>query len=473
MMSPTLTIARTTFLEAVRQPIYFIMVLLCGVALVLTTWGTGFSLGYTESGTEVSGDDQFLLQLALSTVFLCGTLLAGFIATAAMSREIENKTVLTIVSKPVPRPVVVLGKYLGVTAAVMIAVATMLLGMMLALRHGVLTAASQEVDGPVVVFASGAFVLSMVVGAWGNFFYGWSFPQATSLMLCPLMALAYAGVLVLDKHWAVQAIGRDFKPQILTTAIVMAMAIPILCSIAVAASTRLGQVMTLVVCFGALLLGLLSSGLIGARAYANAPLGRITGVEIVVDRSDQFAARATVDGPAAAPAGIRPFSSSGDTYAIKLKAAPPRAIQPGDPVYYGPFPNGFDLAVPTFTPFAGDPADEDAHFSAGTPPALMATAFDPRSLRVVVKQVGESPVQVTRPPQEGDYVFGAPTRVNAPALAVWGVVPNLQSFWLVDAVTQNQPVPASHVGLVGLYALTQVIVFLAVAVLLFQGRDVG
>jgi len=40
-------------------------------------------------------------------------------------------------------------------------------------------------------------------------------------------------------------------------------------------------------------------------------------------------------------------------------------------------------------------------------------------------------------------------------------------------VAQNNPVPMSHFGLLVLYAVCQVSVFLSLAVLLFEKRDVG
>jgi hypothetical protein len=52
-------------------------------------------------------------------------------------------------------------------------------------------------------------------------------------------------------------------------------------------------------------------------------------------------------------------------------------------------------------------------------------------------------------------------------------VPNLQFFWLLDAVSQNQPVPLSHLVLVLMYAAVQIGAFLSLAVMLFQNRDVG
>ena len=45
-------------------------------------------------------------------------------------------------------------------------------------------------------------------------------------------------------------------------------------------------------------------------------------------------------------------------------------------------------------------------------------------------------VAVKSPPRTGDFVFLAPTAVNSAALGIWAVFPNLQHFWLLDAVTR-------------------------------------
>ena len=78
-----------------------------------------------------------------------------------------------------------------------------------------------------------------------------------------------------------------------------------------------------------------------------------------------------------------------------------------------------------------------------------------------------------RPPMAGDYVFLTPTRLNPLALAAWVAVPNLQFFWLLDAVTQNRSIPPAYLSMVFFYALAQIGVFLSLAVMLFQKRDVG
>lgn len=452
-MYPALTIARTTFIEAVRQPIYFILILLGGLGIIFTTWSAGYSMGFVESG-EVSGDNRVLLDLSLATVFLCGTLLAGFIATAAMSREIENKTVLTIVSKPVPRPVLVLGKYLGVTAAVLVAVLTLIVFLFLGLRHRVLSTAADDPDMPVILFSFAAVLIAAGAGVWGNFFYGWSFPQTFALWLCPLSILAYALVLLIDRKWNLQPMSKDFKPQTMLICLVLLMSMPVLCAIATAASTRLGQVMTIVVCFGMFVLGLLSTVFFGASAFRNEPLSMIGTAEPV-----QLMYTA--------------FDKVGDEYQLRLKSPPPRKPEPGDPVYYGPSASGVGMAVPRFEPFRGQARDMGGERMFVAEPAVVVLAYDTELNTLTIRQIGRAPVGVSRPPRAGDFLFSEPTRINLPALAGWGMLPNLHFFWLLDAVAQNQPVPWAHVLLVGAYALCQTIVFLSLAVVLFQRRDVG
>ena len=87
--------------------------------------------------------------------------------------------------------------------------------------------------------------------------------------------------------------------------------------------------------------------------------------------------------------------------------------------------------------------------------------------------IGPDARLITQPPHHGDYLFIHPTRTSPLALAAWAVIPNIQFFWLVDAVTQHQDIPAPHLLLLVLYSLTQVGIFLSIAVLLFQNREVG
>lgn len=447
-----LTIARNAFVESLRQPVLIILVLLCGVLQAFTTGSTGFAMGMSTSA-EVSGDNKLLFDVGLATVFVLGLLLAAFLATAVVSREIEDKTVLTVVSKPVGRTSLVLGKYLGVTAAILIGVAAMLITLLLALRHGVQTTVADDVDWPVVLFGVSAGLIAVGTGAWGNFFYGWSFPQTASLLLLPLLILAYLGVLLIGKNWNVQPLYVDFRPQIFVACLAVLLSMPVICAVATAASTRLGQVMTIVVVAGVFMLGLLSNHFFGARAIVNDPLGRIVAVD-------------EVQGSEAA------FAEPGDRLRVEILRPTDQSFRPGNSFYYGPNPNGVGLAVRPFPPFQGDPNQFSQLVAPGTPGGVIIA--DARDARVfTIRRIGETSRNVQRPPQVGDYAFLQPTQYQPVAIAIWGLIPNMHYFWLIDAVTQNNPVPPSYLLLLGFYTLAQIGFLLAIGVALFQRRDVG
>ena len=84
-------IARNTFRECVRQPVVLV-VLTAGVLLIV--------LSIPFSGFTLMDDQRMFIDIALSTIFVAGTILAAFLATSAIAREIDNRTVLTVVSKP-------------------------------------------------------------------------------------------------------------------------------------------------------------------------------------------------------------------------------------------------------------------------------------------------------------------------------------------------------------------------------------
>ena len=129
------------------------------------------------------------------------------------------------------------------------------------------------------------------------------------------------------------------------------------------------------------------------------------------------------------------------------------------------------LAAGPYPTWNGNPADDRTFFAKETTAALVVLGVE--GTKVTVRNLGFEPARLSRPPRAEDFVFVSPTRTNWAAVVAWGLVPNMQFFWLSDAVTQNRPVPARHLALVAGYSGTQVVFLLALATLLFQKRDVG
>ena len=313
MFGQLISIARNTFVESIRQPVFFILILASGVGQVANLLLSAYSMGYTEE-TEVHGDDKLLLDMGLATVMVCGTLLAAFVSTSVLSREIENKTALTVISKPVGRPLFIVGKYLGVTGSILAAMSIMLVFFLLMIRHEVMSTARDQVDQPVLLFGMLSVLIPTALAIWGNYFYNWVFTSAAVYMMIPATLLAYVAVLGIDKDWHFQAISENLKPQIMLASLCVVMSVMVLSAIAIEASTRLGQVMTIVVCAGALLLGLLSNHLLGSVAIQN----------------QQIAVAQIVEFPEEADSTLR---RAGDEVVVTFTTQPRIDLVPGTPTW--------------------------------------------------------------------------------------------------------------------------------------------
>ncbi|MEX2213246.1 MAG: hypothetical protein WD768_03910 [Phycisphaeraceae bacterium] len=247
MFSQLLAIFRNTFVESIRQPIAIVVIIACNLVLALCVAGAGYTM---------DDDNLLFIPLGLSTLLLGGLFLAGFTATGVVSLEIENKTALTVVSKPVTRPLFILGKYLGVAGALLMAMWPMICTLLLCVRHGVMQTASTSYDGPVILFGLLAFFGALFVGLMVNYLYRWPFVSTFIWMFNATMTLALILVLVVDKEWHLQSITTEFtnhESPIARFAVAILLLIEtllIFCAIAVALSTRLGQVMTILIMIG-------------------------------------------------------------------------------------------------------------------------------------------------------------------------------------------------------------------------------
>ncbi len=260
MISKLLAIAHNTFVETIRQPIYGILIWVAAALLVINPSIAAFSL---ESG----GDNKILKDVALSTLLLYGLFASVFSASGVVTREIESYTVLTVVSKPVSRPLFISGKFLGVAGAMLVGFYFLCLVFLMTVRHGVMEAASDKYDMPVLVLSTIVVAVSLLAATFGNFNYGWHFSTTLTAWVVPLGTIALGVVLFFDREWKPQHPMTDFGDmQMIYACMLIFMAVMIQTAFAVALSTRFSQVMTLTLCAGVFLLGLLSDYYFGLRA---------------------------------------------------------------------------------------------------------------------------------------------------------------------------------------------------------------
>jgi len=105
------TIARATTKEAMRQPV-FLLLLALGVLVI----GANYYVPFFSLGE----DTKMFIDCGLATVLICSLLLAIWTASMSVADEIEGKTAMTLLSKPITRRQFVLGKYIGITQTALI-----------------------------------------------------------------------------------------------------------------------------------------------------------------------------------------------------------------------------------------------------------------------------------------------------------------------------------------------------------------
>lgn len=110
-MKNLLTITKYTFLEVYRSKL-LIGVLLLAIALVAISYvASEFAYGATEKVT---------LDVGMGILSLANIIIAIFIGSTLLSKEIEQKTLYMILSKPISRASFLLGKILGLSSVLIL-----------------------------------------------------------------------------------------------------------------------------------------------------------------------------------------------------------------------------------------------------------------------------------------------------------------------------------------------------------------
>jgi ABC-type transport system involved in multi-copper enzyme maturation permease subunit len=115
-MHRTLVIIRHTFFDSIAQPIYSLLLTLGTLILVVFAVLPFFTLGEDTLMYKSVGLDIILLLALLATLFA---------ASKSIHEEVEDRTMLTLMSKPLRRWEVILGKYLGIVLSALLGVAVL------------------------------------------------------------------------------------------------------------------------------------------------------------------------------------------------------------------------------------------------------------------------------------------------------------------------------------------------------------
>jgi ABC-type transport system involved in multi-copper enzyme maturation permease subunit len=125
-----LLVARNTFREVVRDRV-LMGIVIGGLALLAVT--------RVASPLAMGEGLRLTVDLGLSSISWLGLLVVLTVGTAIVSKEIDRRTIFNLLSRPLPRPLYLIGKWLGLTLALFAVAAilgTALWLLVTALGHG-------------------------------------------------------------------------------------------------------------------------------------------------------------------------------------------------------------------------------------------------------------------------------------------------------------------------------------------------
>jgi ABC-type transport system involved in multi-copper enzyme maturation permease subunit len=125
-MNATLAIAINVFRESVRDKVLYNLVLF---AILLI--GASYLLGQLTAGQDV----KIIKDLGLAATSMFGLFIAVFIGIGLVSKEVERRSVYSLLAKPIHRYQLVLGKYAGLTLTLAVNVAIMAAALYLVLVY--------------------------------------------------------------------------------------------------------------------------------------------------------------------------------------------------------------------------------------------------------------------------------------------------------------------------------------------------
>jgi ABC-type transport system involved in multi-copper enzyme maturation permease subunit len=172
-------LAWNTFREAVRDRVlYSIFFFALGVILL--------SLAMEE--ISIGDQAKVVRSMAQGSIDFFAAVIAMFLGISLVWKELERRTVYTILSKPIPRWCFVIGKYLGLVLTVAVQLLLMLLFYVVLMLFQ-----TQQSFPPPVVFVSMGLVLVelMLLTAWATLFSCYSSPTTAAFFTLSIFIIGH------------------------------------------------------------------------------------------------------------------------------------------------------------------------------------------------------------------------------------------------------------------------------------------
>ncbi len=234
-------------MELVRQPVFLLLMTTSGAFGVFLAAVPYFGFGE---------DPKLVKDSVLAMMLLAGLLGAVLSASASVAHEIRTGTALAVLAKPVGRAQFLLAKYVGLAGTLLLLTYFNTLSALLASRMAFDAYGSTDTLALKIYFV--ALLLAYGIGGFTNYFLNRPFVSDAVFSLLVMGTLAFVVVNLFNKEGEWQAFAKDVDWRLLPACVLVLFALLVLAGLALACSTRLEMIPTLVVCSGLFLLGLMS-----------------------------------------------------------------------------------------------------------------------------------------------------------------------------------------------------------------------
>lgn len=170
-MSRIVAIASNTFREAVRDRVLYNLILF---ALIMI--GASLLIGQITIAVQ----RQLLINLGLTSISIFGVLIAIFIGIGLVSKEIDKRTLYTVLTRPVRRWEFILGKFFGLLGTLVVNAGLMSIGFFLALLY--LMHRLEKSDGWILVAIFFILLQFVIVTSLALLFSAFSTPIESAVL---------------------------------------------------------------------------------------------------------------------------------------------------------------------------------------------------------------------------------------------------------------------------------------------------
>ncbi|MBI3991130.1 MAG: ABC transporter permease subunit, partial [Candidatus Omnitrophica bacterium] len=104
MLSNIQVIAGATVKEALRSKVFYVSIAVCAVLVYIAV---------VMKGLAVGNEMAIMIDAGLSAIQIIGVIMAAYLGSTLISKEMESRTIQVLMAKPMKREDFVLGKFIG------------------------------------------------------------------------------------------------------------------------------------------------------------------------------------------------------------------------------------------------------------------------------------------------------------------------------------------------------------------------